>query len=386
MGSARDSAPDPKRASGLARLPWPPRVRLLPTSTIASATPPRPAEAPARGEAKISSLIPVPPGARPLGQQPKLLDRLREAVRARHYSPRTEESYRHWAKRYIFFHNVRHSAEMAESESTAFLTHLVVKEKGSASTQTQALSALLFRSRHGISREVGDLGAGIRARTPTRLPVVRTREAGKAVRVNVTGDTGRRASLMDGARVRLMARLRLRVQDIDVSRNEMLGRDGTGAKDRIPMLPESRTIPRQAHLKKGKAIHAWDLAEGGGRVQMPTALDRTYLNAPTDWRWQWVIPQDNQWSTPKTKEQGRQHIDKSLVQKAVRDAVAKAGLTKRALGHTFRHSFATQVLEGGYDIRPGQELLGHSDVKTTMISTHVLNRGPAGVRSPVDGL
>jgi len=202
----------------------------------------------------------------------------------------------------------------------------------------------------------------------------------------MTGDRWLMASLMYGAGLRLMECLRLRVQDIDFSRHEILVRDGKGAKDRITMLPASLTIPLQEHLKQVKAIHERDVAEGWGRVQMPTALDRKYPNAPKDWRWQWVFPQDHRWINPQTKEQGRHHIDESLVQKAVRDAVTRGALTKRATCHTFRHSFATHLLEGGYDIRTVQELLGHSDVKTTMIYTHVLNRGPAGVRSPVDGL
>jgi integron integrase len=268
----------------------------------------------------------------------------------------------------------------------AFLTHLAVKEKISASTQTQALSALLFLYRHVIGREVGDLGEVIRARKPTRLPVVMTREEVKGVLANMTGDKRLMASLMYGAGLRLMECLRLRVQDVDVSRHEVLVRDGKGAKDRITMLPTSLAIPFQEHLKQVKAIHERDLAAGWGRVQMPTALDRKYPHAPIDWRWQWVFPQGHRWINPTTKEQGRHHVDASLVQKAVRDAVTQAGPTKRATCHTFRHSFATHLLEGGYDIRTVQELLGHSDVKTTMIYTHVLNRGPAGVRSPVDGL
>jgi integron integrase len=319
-------------------------------------------------------------------QKPKLLDRLCEALRSRHYSRRTEQTYCLWVKRFIYFHNVRHPAEMGEPEINAFLTHLAVKEKVSASTQNQALSALLFLYRHVIGREVGDLGEVIRARKPTRLPVVMTRDEVKTVLVNLIGDKWLMASLMYGAGLRLMECLRLRVQDIDFSRNEILVRDGKGAKDRVTMLPESLKIPLQEHLKKIKAIYERDLSEGWCRVQMPDALDRKYPNAPKDWRWQWVFPQENRWINPKTREQGRHHIDESLVQKAVRDAVAKAGLTKRATCHTFRHSFATHLLQGGYDIRTVQELLGHSDVKTTMIYTHVLNRGPAGVRSPVDGL
>ncbi len=319
-------------------------------------------------------------------QPPKLLDRLREALRSRHYSRRTEQTYCHWVKRFIYFHNLRHPAQMAEPEINAYLTHLAVKEKVSASTQNQALSALLFLYRHVLDRPIGDLGEVIRARKPRHIPVVMTREEVKAVLMNLTGDKWLMASLMYGAGLRLMECLRLRVQDLDFARNEILIRDGKGAKDRITMLPESLKTPLQDHLKKVKALHDRDLADGWGRVQMPTALDRKYPNAPEDWRWQWVFPQENRWMNHQTQEQGRHHVDESLVQKAVRSAVSKAGLTKRATFHTFRHSFATHLLEGGYDIRTVQELLGHNDVKTTMIYTHVLNRGPAGVRSPVDRL
>jgi integron integrase len=335
----------------------------------------------AAGKAAPARVEQAPPGT-----GPKLLDRLHEALRSRHYSRRTEETYCHWVRRFIYFHNVRHPAEMAEPEINAFLTHLAVKQKVSASTQNQALSALLFLYRHVIGREVGDFGDVIRTRRPARLPVVMTREEVKAVLANLSGDKWLMASLMYGTGLRLMECLRLRVQDLDFSRNEILVRDGKGAKDRITMLPESLKAPLQDHLKQVMAIHEKDLAEGWGRVQMPNALDRKYPNAPKDWRWQWVFPQENRWRNTTTGEQGRHHVDESLVQKAVRDAVSRAGLTKRATCHTFRHSFATHLLEGGYDIRTVQELLGHSDVKTTMIYTHVLNRGPSGVRSPVDGL
>jgi integron integrase len=224
------------------------------------------------------------------------------------------------------------------------------------------------------------------ARKPTRLPVVMTREEVKAVLGNLAGDKWLMASLMYGAGLRLMECLRLRAQDIDFSRNEILIRDGKGAKDRITMLPESLKAPLQEHLRAVKAVHEKDLADGWGRVPMPDALDRKYPNAPREWHWQWVFPQENRWRNSKNGEEGRHHIDESLVQKAVRTAVTRAGLIKRATCHTFRHSFATHLLEGGYDIRTVQELLGHKDVKTTMIYTHVLNRGPSGVRSPVDGL
>ena len=194
------------------------------------------------------------------------------------------------------------------------------------------------------------------------------------------------ASLMYGAGLRLMECLQLRVQDIDFGRKEITVRDGKGAKDRVTMLPVSLKKPLQDHLRNVKAVHEKDLIDGWGRVQMPDALDRKYPNASTEWRWQWVFPQENRWTNDKTGEQGRHHTDESLVQRAVKDAVVKAGLTKRASCHTFRHSFATHLLEGGYDIRTVQELLGHKDVKTTMVYTHVLNRGPAAVRSPIDSL
>jgi integron integrase len=322
----------------------------------------------------------------PARQQPKLLDRLREALRSRHYSRRTEQCYCHWVKRFIFYHKVRHPAEMAEPEINAFLTHLAVKEKVSASTQNQALSALLYLYRHVLGREVGTLEGLIRARKPKRLPVVMTREEVKAVLSHLSGDKWLMASLMYGAGLRLMECLRLRVQDIDLARHEILVRDGKGAKDRVTMLPDSLKAPLQEHLRGVKTIHDQDLGAGWGRVEMPHALDRKYPNAPTEWRWQWVFPQENRWRNTDTREEGRHHIDESLVQRAVKDAVRTAGIVKRATCHTFRHSFATHVLEAGYDIRTVQELLGHQDVRTTMIYTHVLNRGGRGVRSPADTL
>jgi integron integrase len=317
---------------------------------------------------------------------PKLLDRLREALRSRHYSRRTEQTYCHWVKRFIFFHNVRHPADMAEAEINGFLTHLAVKEKVSASTQNQALSALLFLYRHVLGRGIGDLGEVIRARKPKRLPVVMTRDEVKAVLANLSGDKQLMASLMYGAGLRLMECLRLRIQDIDFARNEILVRDGKGAKDRITMLPESLKASLQNHLKKVMAIHARDLAEGWGRVQMPDALDRKYPNAPADWRWQWVFPQESRWKNTKSGAQGRHHVHETILQRAVKEAVHKANVVKHVGCHTFRHAFATHLLEAGYDIRTIQELMGHKDISTTMIYTHVLNKGGHGVRSPVDRL
>lgn len=316
--------------------------------------------------------------------KPKLLDQLRTALRSRHYSPKTEKVYSAWVKRYIFFHNVRHPREMAEPEINAFLTHLAVNLKVSASTQNQALSALLFLYRHVIGRHIGNLGELIRAAKPKRLPVVLTRDEAKDVLSNLAGETWLIGSLMYGAGLRLMECLRLRVQDVDFSRSEITVRDGKGHKDRLTMLPSSVKGVLMAHLDRVEARHQRDLADGYGRVQMPYALERKYPRAAIDWRWQWVFPQERRWRNPQTGEQGRHHVDESIVQRAVNGAVTKVGLTKRASCHTFRHSFATHLLESGYDIRTIQELLGHADVKTTMIYTHVLNQGPRGVRSPMD--
>jgi integron integrase len=317
---------------------------------------------------------------------PKLLESLRQALYVRHYSNRTTDTYCAWVKRFVHFHNLRHPKDMGEKEINAFLTHLAVEDKVSSSTQNQALSALLFLYRYVIGKEIGDLGQVIRARKSVRLPVVLTREEVKSLLAQLSGDKWLMASLMYGAGLRLMECLRLRVQDIDFSRSEIMVRDGKGAKDRITMLPESLKNPLGDHLKNVKRIHDKDIADGWGRVLLPNALDRKYPNAPAEWRWQWVFPQEKRWVNMKTGEEGRHHMDESLIQKAVKEAAFHAQLTKRATCHTFRHSFATHLLEGGYDIRTVQELLGHSDVRTTMIYTHVLNRGPSGVRSPVDGL
>jgi integron integrase len=316
----------------------------------------------------------------------ELMDQLREALRSRHYSRRTEQAYTLWVRRFIRFHNIRHPATMGEAEINAFVTHLAVVQHVSASTQTQALSALLFLYRHVIGREVGDLGEVIRARKPKRLPVVLTRDEVKAVLAHLDGDTWLMASLMYGAGLRLMECLRLRVQDIDFARNEIIARNGKGGKDRMTMLPASIKPALRQQLKRARAVHERDLADGYGRVQLPDALDRKYPAAAAEWRWQWVFPQEKRWLNRKTAEQGRHHVHETIVQRSVRDAVRRSEVVKHAGCHTLRHSFATHLLESGYDIRTIQELLGHKDVSTTMIYTHVLNRGGHGVKSPVDGL
>jgi integron integrase len=311
---------------------------------------------------------------------------LRQALRSRHYSRHTETTYCHWVKRYIFFHKIRHPAEMAEPEINSFLTHLAVKEHVSASTQNQALCALLFLYRYVLDRKIGDLGEVIRARKPVRLPVVMTKAEVKAVLSNLTGDKWLIAYLMYGSGLRLMESLRLRVKDVDFELNQITVRDGKGGKDRLTMFPASIKKPLAEHLNTVKRIHDADIAKGFGRVIMPDALARKYPNASKEWRWQWVFPQGTLWHNKDTGEHGRHHVHESIVQKSVKDAVARAGLAKRATCHTFRHSFATHLLEDGYDVRTVQELLGHKDLKTTMIYTHVLNKGPAGVRSPADNL
>ncbi|MBC8236559.1 integron integrase [bacterium] len=319
-------------------------------------------------------------------QNRKLVDILHREFRVRHYARRTEKSYIGWIKRFIYFHKMRHPSEMAEQEINAFLSHLAVDKKVSASTQNQALAAILFLYRYVLGRKVKDLGNVIRARKPVRLPVVMTVEEASAVLFKMSDEHKLMASLLYGAGLRLMECLRLRVQDIDFSSNEILVRDGKGAKDRITMLPNSVQNNLKAHLEEVRSIHSRDIEEGFGAVTLPEALARKYINAPKEWRWQWVFPQTRRWKNFKTGEEGRHHIHETILQKAVKAAVDKAGITKRVTSHTFRHSFATHLLEAGYDIRTIQELLGHKDIKTTMIYTHVLQKGGHGVRSPVDML
>jgi len=316
----------------------------------------------------------------------ELMTQMSAALRSRHYSRRTEQAYCLWVRRFIRFHGIRHPADMAEPEINAFLTHLAVEGQVSASTQTQALSALLFLYRRVIGREVGELTDLVRARKARRLPVVLTRDEVKAVLAQLDGDTRLMASLMYGAGLRLMECLRLRVLDLELTRGEIVVRDGKGGKDRVTMLPRTLKPALGAQLRSARAVHEHDLADGWGRVVLPDALTRKYPNAPADWRWQWVFPQQRRWKHLQTGEQGRHHVHESIIQRAMKEAVGSAGIVKHATCHTLRHSFATHLLEAGYDIRTIQELLGHKDVRTTMISTHVLNRGGQGVRSPIDGL
>jgi integron integrase len=312
-----------------------------------------------------------------------LIQRYREALQLRHYARRTVKTYEQWLRRFLRFHGLRHPREMGSAEVEAFLSHLAVDLRVSASTQNQALAALLFLYRELLERDL-ELEGVVRARTRRRLPVVLTAAEVRSVLERLEGDTALVAGLLYGSGLRLMEALRLRVHDIDFSRRELMVRDGKGGKDRRALLPIRLAEQLRQHLQQVQLVHQQDLAAGWGRVLLPHALARKYPNAPVEWGWQWVFPQRNRWHDPRSGEQGRHHLDPTLIQRAVRRAVLAAGISKPASCHTLRHSFATHLLERGHDIRTIQELLGHSDVKTTMIYTHVLNRGPLGIQSPAD--
>ena len=319
-------------------------------------------------------------------QQPKppgLIQRYREELQTRHYARRTVKTYEQWLRRFLRFHSLRHPREMGSGEVNAFLTHLAVDLKVSASTQNQALAALLFLYRELLERDL-DLEGVVRARTRRRLPVVLSEAEVRAVRERLEGDPALVVGLLYGSGLRLMEALRLRVKDLDFERRELTVREGKGGKDRLTLLPQSLKTDLQRHVLEVRRLHQADLVAGWGRVLMPFALARKYPNADREWAWQWVFPQQHRWHDQTSGTQGRHHLDPSIVQKAVKRAMAQAGVSKAASCHTFRHSFATHLLERGQDIRTIQELLGHQDVNTTMIYTHVLNRGPLGVRSPAD--
>lgn len=323
--------------------------------------------------------VPKPP-------KPKLLDQLREIIRLKHYSIRTEQSYVDWAKRYIFFHGKKHPKDMGAKEIAAFLTHLAVDKNVSASTQNQALNALIFLYKELLQISVGDIGDVARAKLPIRRPLVMSRDEVRRVIEKMTGLPRLMAELLYGSGMRLMECARLRVKDIDFERNEIMVRDGKGGKDRVTVLPQTLKPVLERHLAEVKAIHDRDLAAGFGHVFLPNALAEKYPNADREWGWQYVFPGRGISKDPRSGRQGRHHIHETALQSAMKLAVRAAGLTKPASVHTLRHSFATHMLEAGYDIRTVQELLGHKDVNTTMIYTHVLNRGAQGVRSPMDFL
>lgn len=322
----------------------------------------------------------------PTERKPKLLDIMRDELQARHYSSRTQKAYLLWARRFITFHRMRHPAEMGENEINRYVTHLAVHGGVSASTQTQALSAVLFLYRYVLGYDVGEMHGLVRARRSEHVPVVMTRAEVRAVLSELEGQQWLMASLMYGCGMRLSECLRLRVQDIDFDAREILIRSGKGAKDRVTMLPDALQGPLRAQLRRAREVHQRDRAAGWGRVMLPGALDRKYASAAAEWKWQWVFPQERRWCNAKTGEQGRHHVHATVMQRAMKVAAARAGVEKNVGCHTLRHSFATHLLEGGYDIRTIQELLGHKDVRTTMVYTHVLNRGGRGVRSPLDAI
>lgn len=313
-----------------------------------------------------------------------LLQEVQFRIRARHMSLRTERTYLHWIRRFIRFHDRRHPRTMGAPEVEAFLTSLAVKNKVSASTQNQALAAILFLYRGVLDVDLPWLTEVIRAKRPQRLPVVLTKLEVQMVLANLSGTERLVASILYGSGMRLGECLQLRVKDLDLSRCEILVRDAKGQKDRVTMLPQAMLPPLQSHMKDVQALFESDRRESKPGVSLPFALRRKYPNAATSWPWYWVFPSPSFCLDPYSREMVRHHLYHQNIQRAVKMAVNETGITKPASTHTFRHSFATHLLEDGYDIRTVQELLGHADVKTTMVYTHVLNRGGRGVRSPLD--
>lgn len=320
----------------------------------------------------------------PTDNPPRLLALVHAAIRRKYFSRRTEQAYVHWIKRFIYFHGKRHPRDMGEAEVTAFLNDLAATRNVAGGTQNQALSALLFLYKEVLGRDLAWLDGLVRARRPPRLPTVLTRTEVEAILAQLTGVRWLSASLLYGAGLRVMECLRLRVKDVDLEYRQILVRDGKGEKDRVTMLPEKLVEPLRAHLHRVKGLHARDLKEGYGEVGLPYGLARKYPRAGREWAWQFVFPSQHRSADPEDGVLRRHHLHESVPQRAVHDAVRAAGVTKHVSCHTLRHSFATHLLEAGYDIRTVQELLGHSDVSTTMIYTHVLNKGGRGVKSPLD--
>jgi integron integrase len=320
------------------------------------------------------------------GKQKRLIERFREKIRARHYSRRTEQAYWYWIRWFIRFHGRRHPLELGEAEVTAFLSMLATERNVAAATQNQALSALLFLYKHVLGRELPWLSALVRAQRPVRLPTVLTEAEVRRLLANVEGMGALMVGLLYGAGLRQIECLQLRVKDIEFAYRQVLVRDGKGAKDRVTMLPESVVQPLQAHLGKVRLLHRKDLDEGTGEVRLPYALARKYPRAGSQWAWQFVFPSANRSHDPESGVIRRHHVHPDTLGRIVKRAAERAGIVKPVSCHTLRHSFATHLLERGHDIRTVQELLGHSDVSTTMIYTHVMNRGARGVKSPLDRL
>ncbi len=314
----------------------------------------------------------------------KLLDRVRDEIRYRHYSIRTEEAYTQWIRRFILFHNKKHPVEMGAGEIKAYLTHLAVEGHVAASTQNQALNAIVFLYKQVLKQDIADFSDFKRAKRPAKRPLVLNEDEIDQLFKHIAGVYFIIAKLLYGSGLRLLESLRLRVKDIDFKYKEITVRDGKGEKDRVTVLPASVIAPLKLHLKKVRIIHQQDLLAGYGEVYLPFALARKYPNAAKSWAWQYVFPAAHLSKDPRTGKKRRHHITGSMVQKVINTAVKESGLSKPATPHTLRHSFATHLLRNGYDIRTVQELLGHKNLKTTTIYTHALNRGGLGVKSPAD--
>lgn len=317
---------------------------------------------------------------------PRLLDAARETIRRLHYSYRTEETYLQWMKRFILFSGKRHPRELGASEVTAFLSHLAVERRVGAATQNQALAALLFLYKEVLAEPLPWLDDIVRAKRPVRRPSVLTAAETHKLLSQLQGTKWLMASLLYGAGLRLRECLTLRVKDVDFGYSQILVRDGKGGKDRVTILPGPVVQPLQAHLLRVKALHEQDVAEGYGDVELPDAISRKYPRAPYEWGWKFIFPSHKRSVDPRTGVIRRHHVYEYYLIRGVKSAARTAGITKHVSCHTLRHSFATHLLENGYDIRTVQELLGHSDVSTTMIYTHVLNKGGRGVRSPLEQL
>jgi len=315
---------------------------------------------------------------------PRLLDQVRIAIRLRHYSPSTEQAYAQWVRRFILFHEKRHPRELGSADIERFLTHLAVDRRVSASTQNQALNALVFLYREVLGMDAPVLAEIVRARKPRRLPVVLTQDEVRAVLGQLQGSSWLVAALLYGSGLRLLECLTLRIKDLDFAIHEIRVRDGKGRRDRVAPLPKKLVPPIRSHMERVEAMHREDLQRGFGAVTLPGALDVKYPRVSRSWSWQWVFPATSRYHDPDARTERRHHLHETAVQRAMKSAVANAGITKPASCHTLRHSFATHLLGAGYDIRTVQELLGHHSVRTTMIYTHVLNRGGLGVRSPLD--
>jgi integron integrase len=316
----------------------------------------------------------------------ELLGQMRDLIRRKHYSIRTEQAYLDWAKRYIFFHGKRHPDEMGEAQIVAFLNHLAVGRNVAASTQNQALNALVFLYKQVLGRNDLALENLVPAKRPERLPTVFDRAEIERLFVYIEGTPKLVAALLYGAGLRLLEGLRLRIQDIEFERSQILVRNGKGANDRVTLLPPGLVQSIRGQMAVARQLHAKDLATGLGEVYLPYALERKYPKAATQWGWQYLFPAGSTAVDPRSGKTRRHHLGESAVQRAVKKAISSAGIHKHGSCHTLRHSFATHLLEDGYDIRTVQELLGHKDVRTTMIYTHVMNKGPLGVTSPLTRL